>query len=195
MKKILARLPLILILLQLLVILVSWLIAAAQPQLAIHSLLSSEGLRWLFASLAGNIATPVLACLLLAAMAYGAITRSGIASILHPATYRQRFARKIVIVEAALLIAFALLLTAVPHAVLLSVTGVLFPSSFSDSFFPILCIVLMVVSLTYGIVCGTIATITMAFESLKEGIKDAASLILIYIFSAELYAMLGYVFG
>ena len=48
-----------------------------------------------------------------------------------------------------------LLLTVVPHAILLSVTGELFPSAFSSSLIPSLSFVLIVMSLSYGVASGT----------------------------------------
>ena len=54
---------------QALLFLVSWLVTAMMPDTAVHSLLSSEGIRWFFGSFVGNVASPVLVWLLILAMA------------------------------------------------------------------------------------------------------------------------------
>ena len=61
---------------QLALILLSWLITAAFPELPIRSLLSSEGVRWFFGSFTANQLTPLLAWFITAAMAVGACVRS-----------------------------------------------------------------------------------------------------------------------
>lgn len=59
-------------------ILLSWLCSAAFPASGIHSLLSGEGLRWFFGHFSKLLAKPLLADLLLLAIACGCLVRSRI---------------------------------------------------------------------------------------------------------------------
>ena len=93
-----AWLTLVLAALQILLILVSWIVSSATQQTYVHSLLSSEGIRWFMGRFSENLATPVLVWLLVAAIAYGVLRTSGlaqaIADLIHGKrpSYRQRFA-------------------------------------------------------------------------------------------------------
>ena len=52
--------------------------------------------------------------------------------------YRETVGLRIALVEFIVYVIVMILLTAIPHAILLSVTGQLFPSSFSSSFIPLI---------------------------------------------------------
>ena len=73
--------------------------------------------------------------------------------------YRERIGLRLALVEFLLAIVIMLLLTVVPHAILLSVTGQLFPSNFSVSLIPTLSFILLVMSLSYGVTGGTINSV------------------------------------
>ncbi|MCR5129834.1 MAG: ABC transporter substrate-binding protein [Prevotella sp.] len=184
-----------LILLQVAIILLSWIITAAKPELQMRSLLSSEGLRWLFGSVTDNLTTPMLTFLLLLSMAYGAVVESGLLQALRPTTFRQRFALRVVTAEVLLFLLVLFLLTAVPHAVLLSATGVLIPSSFTDGILPILALFVMLVAATYGMVSAKLPTVVAVIESLTVGIARWRWVFLFYFLFAELYASILYVFA
>lgn len=181
-------------------ILVSWIVTAVKPESGMRSLLSEEGVRWLFGHLMSNLLTPVLAWMLFAAMAYGALKASGILAPLKTprsisrASYRQRFALQMVALEIIIAIAIMLLLTIVPQAPLLSVTGNLFPSSFSQSIVPVACFCVALFSLTYGAFSGTLTSLTEMFRALCAGIAAAAPLFVVYAFATELYFSLLFVF-
>ena len=179
----------------LLLILVSWFVTAAWPDLPMRSLLSSEGIRWLFGSLAQNLLTPVLAWLLFGSMAYGALTASGLTRLRRPYTFRQRSALRFVAVEILLFVVVLLLLTFTPHAPLLSVTGELFPSSFSDGLIPFVCLALVVVVVTFGLATGRFSSLGSVVEALTKGFSKGASLWLLYILAAEFCASLRYFLG
>lgn len=191
--------------LQALLILVSWLIAAAYPDSMVRSLLSSEGIRWFFAHFADNILTPVLLWLLLGSMAAGALTESGLwATSLHllhvrkanqPLLFRQKFAFRVVCIEVAIVAVVVLLLTAIPHAVLLSVTGKLFPSSFSASIVPIVSFTLCLSSVTYAYMCGQQRSLVSITNMLTAGIGRLGVIWLIYILAAQLFFSICYVFS
>lgn len=182
---------------ELLLVLLSWIISAAVPNAPLRSLLSSEGIRWFFGQFTQNLATPVLVWLLLGSIAYGAYMDSGMRSaILHPRslTFRERFALRVSYVIICVSVLVLLLLTAVPHAVLLSVTGDLFPSSFSDSFVAVVCFVICVSSVVYGVMSGRLKGIIDIFQVLTVGVTYTCSLWILYVLAAELYFSVLFVF-
>ena len=154
MRNKLGYIVLVLLIAQLALILLSWLLTAAFPELPMRSMLSSEGIRWFFGSFVSNQLSPLLIYFIMAVMAAGACIRSrlytalramlsNVRSSLTNSTnnryrfhYREKAGLRVALVEFIAYVIIMILLTAVPHAILLSVTGQLFPSSFSSSFIP-----------------------------------------------------------
>lgn len=195
-NRVIAILALILGVVQLLLILVSWLISAAMPELSMRSLLSSEGIRWFFGTFTDNLETPLLIWLLLASLAWGALRSSGLWTYIRSregGSYRQHFAFRLVLLEIVILVAVMCALTLLPHAVLLSVTGHLFPSSFSYSIIPVVCFAVCVMSVSYGVMSGSLHALEDILHSLTIGVCYAMPLWLIYILGAELYASFRFV--
>ena len=195
--KTIAWLALFLCVAQVVLVFLSWGISAVFPDASIRSLLSSEGIRWFFGNFTKNLATPMLVWLLLGSIAYGALVESEIVTaISHPQrlTYREQFAMRVIYVVIFVYIMVLLLLTVVPHAVLLSVTGALFPSSFSDSIVAIVCFGISLVSVIYGVMSGRFANLVEVFNALTIGITYTLPLWLLYILMAELYFSVSFVF-
>ena len=189
MKSKLGWTVLVLVTAQLALILLSWLITAAFPELPIRSLLSSEGVRWFFGSFTANQLTPLLAWFITAAMAVGACVRSR--QGLH---YRERIGLRLALAEFMVYVVIMLLLTVVPHAILLSVTGELFPSAFSSSLIPSLSFVLIVMSLSYGVASGTVDSVARMHRVLVGGLEAGARIVPAYVIGVQLYMSLLYVF-
>ena len=74
MKRLLPHIAMTLFGAQLLLMLGSWLYSAAQPMSGVRSLLSGEGLRWMFGHFADFLAKPQLVWLLLLSMGYASTT-------------------------------------------------------------------------------------------------------------------------
>lgn len=178
--------------------LLSWIITAVMPDIAMRSLLSAEGIRWFFGHFAENMATPLLVWLVLGTVAYGANMNGGlllkIRHIRGGHSYRERIALRIVAVEVVIFFLILALLTLVPQAILLSVTGSLFPSSFSQSIILSMCFILTVMGATYGIVSGRYHSVNDVFRSLISGFHECSSLFLFYVLAAELYFSIRFVF-
>ncbi len=152
MRNKLGYIVLVLLIAQLALILLSWLLTAAFPELPMRSMLSSEGIRWFFGSFVSNQLSPLLVYFIMAVMAAGACIRSRLYTALRAMLsnmrsgltnsknhhykfhYRETVGLRIALVEFIVYVIVMILLTAIPHAILLSVTGQLFPSSFSSSF-------------------------------------------------------------
>ena len=88
-----------------------------------------------------------------------------------------------------------LLLTVVPHAVLVSATGGYFPSPFSYSLIPFLSFSICAFSIVYGLIAGTFQTLRDVYDSLLYGIRWAAPCVLFYILFIQFYESLRFVFG
>lgn len=211
MKSKLGWTVLVLVTAQLALILLSWLITAAFPELPIRSLLSSEGVRWFFGSFTANQLTPLLAWFITAAMAVGACVRSRLwaafctkmSGLLHRRDstdgrqglhYRERIGLRLALAEFMVYVVIMLLLTVVPHAILLSVTGELFPSAFSSSLIPSLSFVLIVMSLSYGVASGTVDSVARMHRVLVGGLEAGARIVPAYVIGMQLYMSLLYVF-
>ena len=211
MKSKLGWTVLVLVTAQLALILLSWLITAAFPELPIRSLLSSEGVRWFFGSFTANQLTPLLAWFITAVMAVGACVRSRLwaafctkmSGLLHRRDstdgrqglhYRERIGLRLALAEFMVYVVIMLLLTVVPHAILLSVTGALFPSAFSSTLIPSLSFVLIVMSLSYGVASGTVDSVARMHRVLVGGLEAGARIVPAYVIGVQLYMSLLYVF-
>ncbi len=184
MKRVLPYIALVLALAQLLLILVSWVWSAAMPLSGGRSMLSSEGVRWFLGHLAELMASPVLVWMLLGAMAYGAIVKC---RGQQGNSYRSSRARIISLVFLAVYVAIVLLLTVTPHAVLLSASGLLWPSPFSASLVPITAFGILLTAILYGVVAGTFQTLSNVYDSLVYGLQWCAPLLPVYILFMQLF--------
>ena len=185
MKKYLPHIAFLLFAAQLLLMLVSWLLAAAIPTSGVRSLLSSEGLRWLLGHFSDMLGTPVLLCLLLLLMAYGSLKGCG---ILHfKSSYRHSRALIITFMLAVFYVGAIVLLVMMPHAVLLSATGSLWPSPFSAAIVPLLAFGITLLSAVYGYVADSYRTISDVYQSLIDGIRKGAPWLLFYVLSGQIY--------
>ena len=160
------------------------------PTLPVRSLLSSEGIRWFLGQYTSNLASPLLVWLVLSGMTYGALRSSGLSRAImyfSNISYRQRFALKVVVAELIFFAIVLFLMTFLPQAILLSVTGELFPSSFSRSLIPIACFLLTLFSITYGLINASFSSLTDIFNSLTSGITATSPWLVIYVFVIQLY--------
>lgn len=202
--RLLGMIALGLLLAQLALMLLSWIVSAAAPDWPVHSLLSGEGIRWFLRLFGGHLSSPLLLWLVLATIAYGTFKESGLATGLaiffsanrdSSLDFRQRLALRFVCVELLVFLIVVVLLAAIPHAVLLSVTGELFPSSFSQSVVPVLALVVTVCSLSYGFISGRLTQIACIYQSLTAGFVSLGWIFPLYILVSQLYYSVCYVFG
>ncbi|WP_353935086.1 AbgT family transporter [uncultured Prevotella sp.] len=87
-----------------------------------------------------------------------------------------------------------LLLTTLPQAILLSSTGNLIPSCFSNSLVAVVIFTMFVTSLTTGFITRRITTLVNAVECMIDGMRIFSPLILLYVFSNQLYYSFCYTF-
>ena len=203
--KIEGRLALLLMVVELLLFILSWLLSATRME-GVRSLLSSEGIRWFFGYFTQMVASPLLVWLLLGLCAYGCLQRSGLLSLLtshlslltshfSPLTYREKVALRVSLVFLVIYVVMIALLTLMPHAILLSATGSLFPSAFSRSLVPIIAFGLCLVSITFGLVSGRLRGLDDTFSALSYGIAQGSPLIILSLLLIQFYESLRFVFG
>lgn len=181
---------------ELLLVILSWLLSATRME-GVRSLLSSEGIRWFFGSFTDMVASPLLVWLLLGLCAWGAVRNSGILNTLHSSlfTYRDKVALRVSLVFLVIYVVMIALLTLMPHAILLSATGSLFPSAFSRSLVPIIAFGICLVSVTFGLVSGRLRGLDDILSTLSSGIAQGANIIIIYLLFIQFYESLRFVFG
>jgi aminobenzoyl-glutamate transport protein len=195
MKRIVYHIALVLIVAQLMLILVSWLLSATLSE-HVRSLLSDEGLRWFAGVFSRLLLTPLLSWLLLCAMAYGCLRKSGITRIFFwPKNYREQLAFRLTLFLIVLMVGGMILLSMVPHAILLSATGRLFPSPFGAALVPMLAFLCILASAAYGLVVRRFSHVYDVFSSMIAGLSSVAPLLLLYLLFMQLYVSLRYVFG
>jgi len=190
-------LVIVLVVANLVLVLASWLLSATMTE-DVRSLISSEGVRWFFSSFSTMLATPWLVWLLLLSMTGGCLWQSGLLTTLRlpyaSLHYRQRLGFRTAVAILILYVAIVVALTAVPHAVLLSATGQLFPSPFSRALIPIISFGVLIISAVYGRVSGRYAAVDDILHSLSFGITKAAPLFILYILLIQFYESLKFVF-
>lgn len=192
-----SRVCVVLMVAECVLIIVSWLLSAARLE-GVRSMLSSEGIRWFIGNFSTIMASPLLAWLLLALIAGGSLQQSGVVEHFMTkgeASFRNRLALRVSAVFLALYTIVICMLTLLPHAILLSVKGGLFPSAFSRSIVPIVCFGITLFSVVYGVMSGRHQKGEDVLNILSYGLRQGASQIVIYIFAIQLYASLRFVFG
>ena len=177
---------------ELLLVILSWLLSATRLD-GVRSLISSEGIRWFVGEFTYTLASPLLVWLLLALVALGCLQHSGLMS--RGRGYRDRVALRVSFSFIIIYVVIICLLTLMPHAILLSVTGSLFPSAFSRALVPIICFGVGVLSISFGMVSGRLHTLTDILDALTFGLQQGAPLIILYIMFFQFYASLLFVFG
>lgn len=194
LKRLFAGIVSALVVAELLLVLVSWLLSATMTE-NVRSLLSSEGIRWFVGSFVSMLSTPWLVWLVLSAMAGGCLWQSGVFTVFTSArNYRQRVALRVAITLFIIYIAAVLLLTATPHAVLLSATGCLLPSPFSRAIVPVVAFGVLLLSVAYGWTSGRFTSVADVIGSLSFGIGRAAPLFILYVFVVQFVESLRFVF-
>jgi len=191
LKKYLPHIAFLLFAAQLLLMLVSWLLSAAIPASGVRSLLSSEGLRWFLGHFSDVLGTPVLLCLLLLLMAYGSLKNCGILQF--KSSYRQSRALIITLLLFVVYVGVIVLLVMIPHAVLLSATGSLWPSPFSAAIVPLFAFGITLLSAVYGYVSGSYCNMSDVYQSLIDGIRNGAPWLLFYVLLGQIYYSLQFI--
>ena len=198
MKRACAIFAFILIVLQTILIFGSWIVSAAIPDSQIRPLIGAGGLRWFFSSFTEDMASPILVYIILITLTVNVFINSGICelfSLKRKMNMQKKLALNVVLVELCTFIVLIVLLTAMPHAVLLSVTGELFPSSFSKGLIPMLCFIVTILSISYGLVSGCIKGVYDIWDSMTTGVNFLPAVCFVYILLLQFVSSLSSVIG
>ena len=196
-RKVLGVVAFSLLLAEGLLVILSWLLSATMME-GVRSLLSSEGIRWLFGSYTSQLASPLLVWLLLMLSALGCLQKSGVVSLFGQTTrftYRERIALRVAFIFLVIYVAIIALLTLMPHAILLSATGELFPSAFSRSLVPIIAFGIILFSVSFAMVTGRLKGLSDILNALSFGIAKGAPLFIVLIFLIQIWESIRFVFG
>lgn len=189
------RLCIVLGVLQVLLVLASWLVSAVMPDTSMRSLLSPEGIRWFFGHFTDNMAQPLLVWIVLLYVAFNAYRRAGLQHAMslllkgERLMLRQRSALWLVLIVVGAIVAVIMMLIVLPNPLLASVTGSLFPSSFSSALIPILAFILFIGSVTYAMATGQFRKFRKPYQS------RFALWLLLYILFMQFYQSLRFVLG
>ena len=178
-----------LLLFQIMVVILSWMIKTIYPDFNGRSLLSGEGVRWFLGNFTNNVASNILVWIILIGLSWGSIRASNILQVFkrsHTLSYRERLGFRVVLIEIMIWVIVIVLLSFIPHAAMLSITGQLFPSSFSKSIVPLIAFIALFSSITYGLIIGRLRKGNLIIEALSNGIKQIAPYIIIYIILIQL---------
>lgn len=195
-SRVLGAVCMVLLLAEVMLIILSWLLSAAMME-GVRSLLSSQGIRWYFGSFTSIMASPLLVWLLLLLSAWGCLQQSGAVALCRqqgPITYRERIALRVAFIFLMIYVAIIALLTLMPHAILLSSTGQLFPSAFSRSLVPIVAFGVMLFSVSFAMMAGHVRTLAEILQFLSFGIAKGAPLIIVLFLLIQLYESIRFVF-
>ncbi len=174
MRRFLNILPLILIILIVLMAVVSWIANVYGAEC--RNILSSEGMRWMVAMFMENFRLAPWHYIIIALATASMIVESGVISGFSKQKYlRQRRAYMLVAMALALFVAIAIVLSLLPGNVLLSAFGTFNNSALQRGLFPIIAIILYVLSLIYAFAIGrfnSVSDVIQATVSLPVKIAD-----------------------
>ena len=105
----------------------------------------------------------------------------------HILSYKERLGLQIILIEIMVWFSGIVLLSFVPHATMLSITGELFSSSFSKSIIPLIAFIVLLNSISYGFIVGRFRKGSQIIEALSNGIKQITPYIIIYIIFIQLF--------
>lgn len=184
-----------------LMILISWLISSAMPNTQVRSLLSSDGIRWFLGHLTDHICSPVLVWIILLTISYGTLKSSGFQDAMlrvirgdGKILFRERFSLWVTVIEVVVIIAIYVPLVALPHPILLSSTGNLFPSPFSRSVIPVIAMTIVFTSLSFGIVSRQIQSLASAIHIMTSAFSYVSPIIVLYLIATVLLHTACYIF-
>lgn len=202
-SNVVGLLVILLVIMQVFVVVGSWIANALSPESGVVSMLSSEGVRWFVGSYARILATPLLIYIILIGVTIGVMRTSRIADAIRRTAFRpaqrrsdmffEHFAIQMATVTFLICIIVISLLTFLPHAVLLNAHGSIFHSSFSRGFIPMVCFSLITSSIVYAVLSSRINNLRTLSHALTNGIAIISPLILLYILAAQLYFSITYV--
>lgn len=175
----------------------SWLVSILFPSLEVRSMISGEGARWFLGTYSSFLASAPTSWMVIIGVTWGVMSESGMIRCVADKhrKYRERLALYSAIVLFSLYVIAVALLSVVPHAVLLSADGNLFPSPFSRSIIPMSCFGLFLSSAIFGIISGNTPRPSDVVSAMLSGITSVAPILVIWLFLSQFVMSLRFVLG
>ncbi|MGN0281695.1 MAG: AbgT family transporter [Prevotella sp.] len=192
-NRIISYLCLVVIAVEIVAITGAWIASAVNPFGMFNNPLSGEGVRWMFRNMMLAMSSKYLVALLLLAISYGSMRDSGLWKSLFSKSrqtrassqYRERMGQRLALFVTFIFLVIMALLTMLPEALLLSATGDIFPSPFSEAILPAVSIWITTTSILFGMVKGSFNTIPQVFNSFFNGISRCAPAIVLFLLSSH----------
>lgn len=200
-EKTLAYVIVVCVVAEVLLVVGSWAISSSFPDCNIHSLLDSEGIRWFFGHFTSNLQNPFLVWMILFGVGGNVFLKSRLPFSINKAihgekiNFRERIGLSLVAFEILFAIAVMSFLCLMPQAILLSVSGDLFPSSFSNSIVAALSFVLLVAGTTFALATDKIRNPLSWFAAMRDGVVAVAPFLVAYVFVVQLLYSVCFVFA
>ena len=175
----------------------SWLVSILFPALEVRSMISGEGARWFLGTYSSFLASAPTSWMVIIGVTWGVMSESGMIRCVADKhrKYRERLALYSAIVLFSLYVIAVALLSVVPHAVLLSADGNLFPSPFSRSIIPLSGFGLFLSSAIFGIISGNTPRPSDVVLAMLSGITSVAPILVIWLFLSQFVMSLRFVLG
>ena len=175
----------------------SWLVSILFPALEVRSMISGEGARWFLGTYSSFLASAPTSWMVIIGVTWGVMSESGMIRCVADKhrKYRERLALYSAIVLFSLYVIAVALLSVVPHAVLLSADGNLFPSPFSRSIIPMSRFGLFLSSAIFGIISGNTPRPSDVVLAMLSGITSVAPILVIWLFLSQFVMSLRFVLG
>ncbi len=170
----------------------------------VRNLFSEEGIRWVYAHMQDSFTTSLLALVFPVVLLCGAVSRSGLGTLLtglyrrggrrYRITYRQKTALLTAGIFLAVCGAASLLLILSPQAILLGVTGEIFPSPFIYGILPVTTLCVQGASMIYAHLSNHLHGTAEMLSVMYWGIRQYAAWIFIAILAAQFFHSVVYIF-
>lgn len=200
MSRILAFFAVLLLLAEVLLTLLSWVVAVLSEGSGWRSVVSSGGIRHIWGRFSSFAASEWLVWLLLGSVALGAVYKSGLVETIaqcrrfYSLSYRNRLALCVVGAEFLAAVGTLLLLTATSSAPLLSVLGTLGDGVFPLGIVPFVACWLIVFGISFALCTQRCKSAASVLGLLSFGIRASGDVVVLYFLASLFVFTLGYVF-
>lgn len=193
LRRFLNILPLILLLLIFAAAVISWIANVYGANC--RNILSSEGMRWAVAMIMENFKQAPWHYIIIALATISMITESGIITGFSKQKYlRQKRAYMLVAMALAVFVAFAIVLSLLPGNILLSAFGTFGNSALQKGLFPMIAVILYIISLIYAYAIGRFNDVSDVIKATVNLPVRVADYFITLFLASQLIAVLLYAF-
>ncbi|MCF0224522.1 MAG: hypothetical protein HUK20_09640 [Fibrobacter sp.] len=186
----------LLLALQALTILSSWIVNALWPALGIRSLLSGSGLRWLLGGCVSDLSGETLVWMLIGCVLTGCLVWSELPKKIirySKNDYRERFAVDCFFLTVAVGVVLCAIMAAYPRSSLLSVSGHLFPGPFAKAAAIVIGMAIFVGSVVFSLLTRKIKNCETAEKACVFGLEHFGPVMIVYVLLKQFIGMVRFV--